>query len=130
MKPQSYFATLLVLLLLDAAWLLFNKNRYDALVKAVQGSSIKMNVVAACASYVCVYLILVAFVLPIAERAKGDKLYIALRYGGLLGLLVYGVFNFTNMAIFSRYDVFVACLDTIWGALLFFSVTYLHLTVW
>lgn len=128
MQTKSYFIVLALLLLMDIAWLAVNKERYGALVKSVQGSKLDMVFWAAIASYLCVYVLLVMFVLPFAEKMKtSNKLYVAVRFGGLVGLLVYGIFNFTNIAIFKRYSLSVAALDTLWGFVLFTLITYIHI---
>ena len=127
MNIKGYFTSLALLLVLDLAWLTINKDRYNTLVKSVQGSTINMTTWAAIASYLAVYLLLVLFVLPMAESVKSsNKFYVAVRYGGLMGLLVYGIFNFTNIAIFKHYSVAVAAMDTLWGFVLFTVVTYIH----
>jgi uncharacterized membrane protein len=41
----------------------------------------------------------------------------------ILGFCVYGIFDFTNMAIFKKYNLKTAISDTLWGAILFFIVT-------
>jgi uncharacterized membrane protein len=45
------------------------------------------------------------------------------REGGLVGLLTYGVYNFTNLATLSRYPLWLARLDTTWGGTLFTLVS-------
>ena len=37
----------------------------------------------------------------------------------ILGFIIYGVFDFTNMALFNKYDFRIAIQDTIWGGILF-----------
>jgi uncharacterized membrane protein len=48
-----------------------------------------------------------------------DKLLISIQYGGLLGLLTYGIYNFTNLAILKNYSIPVTIFDTLWGGILF-----------
>ena len=40
---------------------------------------------------------------------------------GLLGLVIYGTFDFTNYAMFKNYDLKIAIMDTVWGSLLFMA---------
>ena len=42
-----------------------------------------------------------------------------------MGLIIYGIFDFTNLAIFERYSVGVGLADVAWGTFLFTLVTYL-----
>lgn len=45
---------------------------------------------------------------------KGDIISSALR-GALFGFIVYGVYNATNYAILTEYDLRTATIDTAWG---------------
>lgn len=44
----------------------------------------------------------------------------------LLGVVIYGIFDFTNMAVFKKYEMKVAIQDTIWGGVLFVTVHYIY----
>ena len=44
---------------------------------------------------------------------------------GLLGLVIYGTFDFTNYAMFKNYDLMVAVMDMVWGSILFMATTYI-----
>lgn len=44
----------------------------------------------------------------------------------LLGVVIYGIFDFTNMAVFKKYEIKVAIQDTIWGGVLFVTVHYIY----
>jgi uncharacterized membrane protein len=39
-------------------------------------------------------------------------------YGCLYGLVVYGVYNYTNLSTITKYDYEVAIKDTLWGTIL------------
>jgi uncharacterized membrane protein len=71
----------------------------------------------------CAYLFVVlAFVVLVVGRLlAGDGMTVpwAIGYGALVGLALYGIYNATNAAIFSGYDIRVAVTDTMWGVLLF-----------
>lgn len=43
--------------------------------------------------------------------------------GAEVGLLVYGIYNFTNLSFLEEWDIPVAIVDTLWGALAFGIVT-------
>lgn len=98
-------------------------DNYNAVTKAVQGSNISINWGGALLSYACVYALLVWFSFPCIESAGIQKtltakLMLALRYGGLLGILAYGVYNFTNVAVLTDYSWSIAVRDTLWGGTL------------
>lgn len=41
----------------------------------------------------------------------------AIVYGLLVGLVVYGIYNFTNLAILKEWNIKIAIIDTIWGTI-------------
>ena len=43
----------------------------------------------------------------------------------LLGLVIYGVFETTNYAMFKKWSIITVIMDTLWGGLLFASTTYI-----
>tara|TARA_Y100001958_G_C21243369_1_gene572130 strand:+ start:3852 stop:4190 length:339 start_codon:yes stop_codon:yes gene_type:complete len=44
----------------------------------------------------------------------------------MLGVFVYGVFDFTNIALFSNYNLTIAIQDTLWGGILFYLTNILY----
>ena len=38
----------------------------------------------------------------------------------MLGIVIYGVFDFTNIDLFSNYNLFIAIQDMLWGGTLFY----------
>ena len=49
--------------------------------------------------------------------------------GAVFGLVVYGVYNFTNLATISKYDSKVSVVDTAWGTILCALVTFIALEI-
>ena len=49
-----------------------------------------------------------------SDNWKNDTLY----KGFIFGIILYGVFDFTNLAIFSNYSLPTAIIDTLWGGAL------------
>ena len=43
----------------------------------------------------------------------------------ILGFCVYGIYEFTNIAIFKNYKWIAAIVDTLWGGILFYTATYI-----
>lgn len=134
MEFRHYAIALVLLLALDAVWLAANRRSYDAMVVRVQGSAMQVRVVAAIAAYALMYVGLVGLVLPqlmASSRAAGGtkraapSLLKVLRVAGLYGLTVYGIYNATNFAIFKRYPLSVAIMDTAWGTFIYTLVAWL-----
>ena len=49
--------------------------------------------------------------------------------GALLGVILFGVYDLTNMATIPAFGLKEAAIDTLWGGLLFASVTALFMCV-
>ena len=47
----------------------------------------------------------------------------ALIFGGVLGLLAYGTYDLTNLAVMKGFTVKIATIDMIWGTLLTAATT-------
>jgi uncharacterized membrane protein len=78
-------------------------------------------------SYTLLYIGIVFIAIPNATTGTGSKLYRSFRHGGLLGLVIYGVYNATNAAIFKNYDPIIGLIDTIWGIVVGTLVVYLSI---
>ncbi|HAT8178289.1 TPA: DUF2177 family protein [Legionella pneumophila] len=64
--------------------------------------------------YLLFALSIVVFIIPLAKTSLP---YAAL-YGALLGAIIYGVYDFTCLAIFKDFPVGMAFLDWLWGIVL------------
>jgi len=91
----------------------FFRARIGPLLNVVDGA-VRTNIPAALATWALLSAGLVVFVLPRA----GQSLPAALLFGSLCGLLVYGVYDATNMAVLRGWPLSVAVVDVCWGTLL------------
>lgn len=135
---SNYIITIVVILIIDCIWLYTNKNNYNNLVKKIQGFDIQLNLIGTFLSYLCVIAGLFIFSIPMIkyEYAKEKKeenhkslLLLSIKYGGLMGLIIYGVINATNIAIFKNYNINIAIMDTIWGFVLYSFSAYLFMSL-
>jgi uncharacterized membrane protein len=106
----QFIVLAVVYLLLDAIWLMgIAKPIY------VREMGSLMNMYPPIFSVVLVYVLLLFglmfFVLP---KAAGNP-WLALVFGALYGLVVYGVYNFTNLAIVSGWTLKISVIDLFWG---------------
>jgi uncharacterized membrane protein len=130
MHLYLYLLIIALMVLLDGIWLSLNLKAYNDVTKAVQGSDIRVNYTGMLLSYVCVFLLLAFYVVPAAQKALPqnatlrDKLFISIKCGGVLGFLVYGVYNSTSKAILEKYTWEIAIRDSMWGASLFSMVCF------
>lgn len=120
---MSTFVSIITLLVLDLLWiLLFMGKKYQTQVVDIQGSKMVMNKAMAIYAYILMIVGLVVFVLP--NIRLGQELKDSLIYGFLFGIIVYGVYNFTNNAIFSKWDTNIAIIDMFWGGFVYFIAGY------
>ena len=137
-KYNIYFAILLsifALLILDFIYLASVSIFYKRSIKTIQGGDeMTLNVFSAVLCYVVMIIGLVFITVTQLSRYGSlrslsylNKLKYALRFGGVLGFVVYGVFNTTNLAVFKRYSVPLAIIDIMWGTLLYTIATYVYL---
>ena len=89
---------------------------FAKMIKGIQKEDMKLNVFGAIGSYILLILVLYKFI--ILERKPLSDAF-------LLGFCVYGIFDFTNIAILKNYQLIPAIVDTIWGGVLFYIVTWL-----
>jgi len=85
------------------AWLRLANGRLDALWWAA----------------ILVYVLFALSMIVIIEPLSGGQLMSAALYGGFLGLVVYGVYDFTCLAIFKDFPVGMAFVDVAWGTFLY-----------
>jgi uncharacterized membrane protein len=88
---------------------------FDKMVRNIQKEEMKLNMFGAIGAYILLILVIYKFI--ILERKPPIDAFI-------LGVCIYGVFDFTNIAIFRNYKLFPALVDTVWGGVLFYSVTW------
>jgi len=79
-------------------------------VELIQNSPLKANVYGAILSYVCVIGVLNYFII-MQNKTPVDAF--------ILGIFLYGVFDMTNITMFTKYSWKTALTDTLWGGTLF-----------
>lgn len=105
------FATAIVLLaLVDLPWLLLIGETAQKLVFRIQGSDLSLRYLPA----LVVYVALAYLVLQVETPLEAFK----------MGVSVYAVYDFTNLAMFKNYTLQFALMDTLWGGILFATVRY------
>jgi uncharacterized membrane protein len=129
------FISVVLLLLLDFVYVFAFKNTYIALIGKIQNNrKPKINIISAILSYVVVIIGFVFVVVPyINLRIRSGThnktihaLKTALISGGLLGFVIYGVFNTTNVALFEDYSITTAIIDIVWGTFLYFISAFCY----
>lgn len=120
---KSFVIVGVLLCVFDLIWLkYFFLKPISEMVKNIQFKIIKPNMEYALPAYILLILSIIIYVLP---NIKSDNILLdSIKYGGLLGLIIYGIFDLTNLVMFEKYSFNVAIIDMIWGSILFTLVSY------
>ena len=134
MSISDLIALAVIVLALDAVFLTLTKDLFARQVMLVQGTAMKVNIPSAAVCYVLIVLGLYYFVLrhiivPNATSAAASiqtmRLGDGIRAAFFLGVLVYGVYETTTLAILRNWSPMTAVIDTTWGGTLFALSAYL-----
>jgi uncharacterized membrane protein len=106
----QYLLSAIVFVILDGFYLNLTKDYFNKQVKSIQGSDIKANFIAIGITYIFLIYGLNYFIIQKNRPVKD---------AALLGLVIYAVYEFTNLSIFTNWSVLSTIIDTTWGAVLF-----------
>ena len=114
MFNYSLLVSAIVFVCLDAVYLNFMKNYFNKQVQDIQGTKIQFNLLAALICYIFLIYGLNYFIIR-PRKSPSDAF--------LLGLVIYGVYETTNWAIFTKWSPLTVIMDTLWGGILFALTT-------
>jgi uncharacterized membrane protein len=109
---SRFLAVCVLLVLIDIPWLAGLNASYSAVVQKIQGGgAVRMRPLAGLVVYPAMaYLVL---------KAK------TIEEAFLIGAATYAVYDFTVLAVFKDYPLWIAVADTLWGGVLFATVAWL-----
>ena len=106
-----YLKTAAVLFFVDLFWLGTGGIYARAMAERIQGEAVSVRYVGAIVVYaVLAYLLL--------ETSSYKQAFFR-------GMAIYAIYDFTNYALFEKYDWKFAIADTLWGGILFVCARYL-----
>ena len=126
---NNYFLGLLKALLtisiLDYIYLKSSSNIFYKLISSIQTSPLKLRIYPTIIVYILIFVMWIVFIYNQKDKFTfKENIFRAF----LLGMCTYGIYDFTNMAIFKDWTINVALMDTIWGGVLY-SLTTLIATI-
>ena len=104
----------IVFVIIDFIYLNLIKDYFGNQIKVIQGSPMKINYLATIICYIILILGLNYFII---------KPNLSILDAFLLGIVIYGVFETTNMSLFSKWSWTTVFIDTLWGGILFALTT-------
>jgi uncharacterized membrane protein len=106
----------IVFVSLDFIYLSIFKNYFLNQMKKIQGMPVSVNYFSMVLCYIFLIFGINYFIIK-PKRSVQDAF--------LLGLIIYGVYETTNWALFKNWSVLTVIIDTLWGGILFASTTYI-----
>lgn len=106
----------IVLITIDFIYLQSIKSYFQKQVQSVQGSAMQINYLGAAICYIFLIVGINYFIIK-PNRSVKDAF--------LLGLVIYGVYETTNYALFKNWSIITVIIDTLWGGILFAITTYI-----
>jgi uncharacterized membrane protein len=106
----------IVLIAIDSVYLNIIKDFFQKQIISVQGSSVQVNYLGVAICYIFLVTGLNYFIIK-PNKSVNDAF--------LLGLIIYGVYETTNYALFKNWSIITVIIDTLWGGILFASTTYI-----
>lgn len=117
---MEYLIPSVLFVAIDSVYLNLSSSFFNGIVKGIQGSPLKLNMTGAIICYL--FLVFGLYYFIIRKRGTVQDAF-------LFGLTVYGVFEFTNRAIFKKWPVSATIIDTLWGGILFALTTWVSYKV-
>jgi uncharacterized membrane protein len=106
----------IVLITVDSIYLNLIKKYFQKQIQKVQKSSVEINYLGAAICYIFLVTGINYFIIK-PHKSISDAF--------LLGLLIYGVYESTNYALFRDWSILTVIMDTLWGGTLFAITTYI-----
>ena len=113
-KIKDFLLVFTLFIIIDMIWLKFYmKDIYVKLIKDIQGEEMKIKIFGG----ILVYTFMTILLLKFRNNNMFDMF--------LLGSLSYGIYDFTNYALFTKFNFKIALIDMLWGGILFSIVSKL-----
>ena len=112
-------------ILIDGAMIfLYTSKVFGSMIKNIQnGSPMKTRMIP---GIICFFVLAFGYTYFILPRIRDEAIIQdSLKYGAVFGLVVYAVYDLTNLSTFGKYETTTAIVDILWGGVLGFIVSVL-----
>jgi uncharacterized membrane protein len=110
----AFLISAIVFVILDYLYLGLMKGYFEKQVQLVQGSPLKVNLLGAIICYIFLITGLNYFIIKPNRSIKDAFLF---------GLVIYAVYETTNLALFTKWSWLTVIMDSLWGGVLFALTT-------
>jgi len=115
MFNYRFLISAVLFVVFDFIYLSLIKNMFMKQITVVQGSAVKMDLLATILCYIFLIVGINYFIIQ-PRKSVSDAF--------LLGLVIYAVYETTNKALFSKWSWTTVIMDTLWGGVLFALTTW------
>jgi len=107
---------IIITLLLDFIFLHSISYDMNKSIRRIQGTDIKINIIPMIIVYIFIWVQIYYFII-----LQNNNIL----YAFILGSTTYGIFDMTNMSIFTDWNYKLAIIDTLWGGILYALTTFI-----
>ena len=113
---RKYIVSAILLIVIDGIYLYHIKNYFKRQIEDIQHTPLNINILSTIGVYVLLVIGLNYFIIH-PNKGVQDAF--------LLGIVIYGVYEFTNSALFTKWKFLTVLMDTFWGGCLLAITTWL-----
>tara|TARA_B100001250_G_C19594832_1_gene697964 strand:- start:105 stop:458 length:354 start_codon:yes stop_codon:yes gene_type:complete len=113
---MEYLKLGIIILLIDAIYLSSVSGKFSSMIKDIQNKKVSIRYGSVIVCYILIIYLLHHFIIS-PKKSLIDAF--------ILGICVYGIFDTVNYAIFDKYKLHLAIIDTLWGGTLFTLATHI-----
>ena len=111
-----FLVSAILFVALDFVYLNLIKGIFTKQIQSIQGEPVKVNLLGIILCYIFLISGINYFIIG-PNRSVNDAF--------LFGLVVYGVYETTNYALFKNWSITLLIIDTLWGGTLFATTTFI-----
>jgi uncharacterized membrane protein len=112
----AFLISAIIFVILDYIYLGFMKGYFEKQIQMIQGTPLKINLLGAIICYIFLITGLNYFIIKPNRSIKDAFLF---------GLVIYAVYETTNLALFSKWSWLTVIIDSLWGGVLFALTTFI-----
>ena len=129
-----YILILVLFLVIDLPVILWlNKDMYSNMFNKINGTAISNNtnkIIGGIMAYLLLTLAIYYFIVMPSITDKNFNYYNIMLKGCILGLIIYGIYDGTNLASIHNFGMMAALLDMTWGTFLCGLISVLALKIY
>ena len=124
-KIKSFVIVGIIVFCIDLIFLNSLFSKFTKQIKIIQNKEVIVKKIPAFIAYLLLTIALYYFIIRKKDNYKTNNDMI--KDAVILGSLIYGIFDATNLTLFDKWTIDLFIIDTIWGGILFGLSTYLYI---